>query len=310
MFDILIIGGGPAGLTAALYAARAGRKAAVLEKEFAGGQIVNSPLVENYPVIAAISGAEFAENLQKQVEALGVAFINEEAVQITKEGDLFTAATSRGRSYAARTVILATGVSHRTLGLPAEEELIGAGISFCAVCDGAFYRGADVAVIGGGDTALQDALYLANICRTVYIVHRRDAFRAAAQLVNRAREKENIVLVTDSVPEEYLQEDNVVTGLAVKNKFTGERRELPVEGVFLAVGQVPQSGFLSGLVDLTPEGYIIAGEDCRTNIPGLFTAGDCRVKAVRQLTTAVGDGAVAALAACDLLDQEENEAQG
>ena len=303
MYDIVIIGGGPAGLTAAIYGARAGKDTAVLEKEFAGGQIVNSPLVENYPAIPAISGADFAETLEKQVKALDVPVINEEASEIRKEENIFLVTTSRGRQYEAKTVILATGVSHRSLGLPQEEDLIGAGVSFCAVCDGAFYRGADVAVIGGGDTALQDALYLANLCRTVYVVHRRDAFRAAAKLVEKARAKENIVLLTDSLPESYLQEDNVVTGLVIREKNTGALRELPVEGVFLAVGQVPQSAFLRGLTDLTPEGYIAAGEDCLTNVPGLFTAGDCRTKSVRQLTTAVGDGAVAATAACEYLER-------
>ncbi|MBO4838637.1 MAG: FAD-dependent oxidoreductase [Lachnospiraceae bacterium] len=300
MYDILIIGAGPAGMTAALYAARAGKQVLLLEKEFPGGQIVNSPLVENYPAIPGVSGADFAMQLQEQVTALGVKLSYVEVDKLEKTADGFR--VNGDEDLTARAAILATGVSHRGLGLPGEEDLVGAGLSFCAVCDGAFYRGRTAVVVGGGDTALQDAVYLSALCKKVYVVHRRDAFRAAEALVRKARSKENIEFVTPYVPVAYLTEDDMISGLELESRADGSRRVLETEGIFLAVGQAPQCGFAAGLAELTPDGYVRAGEDCLTNIPGLFTAGDCRVKKVRQLTTAVGDGAVAATAACEYLD--------
>ncbi len=300
MYDIIIIGAGPAGMTAALYASRAGKSVLIMEKEYPGGQIVNSPLVENYPALPAVSGADFAFNLQEQLNALNVEFAYEEVTSLEKNDGLFT--VNHDAAYQAKSVILATGVHHRELGLEGEEALIGSGLSFCAVCDGAFYRDRDVAVIGGGDTALQDAVYLSAICRTVYVIHRRDAFRAAAALVEKARTKENIILTTPYTPLRYLRDEAGVTGIVLKNAADGSEKTLAAEGIFLAVGQLPQCGFVKGLADLTPDGYVQAGEDCLTNVPGLFTAGDCRVKQVRQLTTAVGDGAVAATNACNYID--------
>nr|MBQ6241503.1 FAD-dependent oxidoreductase [Lachnospiraceae bacterium] len=301
MYDILIIGAGPAGMTAALYAARAGKNVLLLEKEFPGGQIVNSPLVENYPAIPGVSGADFAMQLQEQITSLGVKLSYTEAASLEKTEDGFR--INGDDALTARAVILATGVHHRGLGLPGEEDLVGAGLSFCAVCDGAFYRGRTAVVVGGGDTALQDAIYLSALCKKVYVVHRRDAFRAADALVRKAKAAENIELLTPYVPVSYRTEDGMISGLELENRADGSRLTVDTEGIFLAVGQAPQCGFAAGLAELTPDGYLRAGEDCRTNVPGLFTAGDCRVKKVRQLTTAVGDGAVAATLACEYIDE-------
>ena len=300
MYDILVIGAGPAGMTAALYAKRAGKNVAVLERELPGGQIVNSPLVENYPALPNISGADFAINMQKQLKDLEVPFLYKEVTGIKRDEESFI--INEDESLRALSVIMASGVHHRGLNLSGEEELIGAGISFCAVCDGAFYRGRDAIVVGGGDTALQDAVYLSSLCRKVYLVHRREAFRAAQALVEKVRSKDNIELLTPYVPLQYLTEDGVISGLTVENKTDGSRRSLAAEGIFLAVGQSPENGFAIGLAELTPAGYIMAGEDCRTNVAGLFAAGDCREKLVRQLTTAVGDGATAATLACEYVD--------
>jgi len=300
MYDILIIGAGPAGMTAALYAKRAGKNVAVLERELPGGQIVNSPLVENYPALPNVSGADFAINLQKQLSELEVPFLYKEVTRLAKDEEGFI--VNNDDSLRAAAVILATGVHHRGLDLPQEAELIGAGISFCAVCDGAFYRGRDAIVVGGGDTALQDAVYLSALCRKVYVVHRRDAFRAAQTLVEKTRSRENIELVTPYVPLRYLTEDGVICGLEVENKNDASKRIINADGIFLAVGQSPENAFAADLAALTPAGYLLAGEDCRTNISGLFAAGDCREKAVRQLTTAVGDGATAATLACEYVD--------
>ncbi len=301
MYELIIIGAGPAGMTAALYAARAGKQVLLMEKEFPGGQIVNSPLVENYPAVPGINGADFAMQLQEQVTALGVKLTYTEVTSLEKNGDLFR--VNGDDALTAPAVILATGVHHRGLGLPGEDELVGAGLSFCAVCDGAFYRGRTAVVVGGGDTALQDAVYLSGLCKKVYVVHRRDAFRAAEALVRKAKSKENIEFLTPYVPVSYRTEDGMISGLELESKADGSRRVLETEGIFLAVGQAPQCGFAAPLAELTPDGYIRAGEDCRTNVPGLFCAGDCRVKQVRQLTTAVGDGAVAATLACEYLDE-------
>ena len=304
MYDIIIIGGGPAGMTAALYGARAGKRILLMEKEFPGGQIVNSPLVENYPAIPGINGADFAIQLQEQITALGVEISYTEATSLEKEASLFR--INADEALQAPAVILATGVHHRGLGLDNEEALVGAGISFCAVCDGAFYRGRTATVIGGGDTALQDAVYLSALCQKVYVIHRRDAFRAAEALVKKARSKDNIELLTPYVPLQYLTRDGVICGLEVENRENGSRQTLETDGIFLAVGQSPDLAFAADLAPLTPQGYAAAGEDCRSHVPGLFIAGDCRDKQVRQLTTAVGDGAVAATLACEYIDSLEN----
>ena len=300
MYDIIVVGGGPAGLTAALYAARAGKTVAVAERENTGGQIVYSPLVENYPAVPAMSGADFAQRLTEQVEALGVEILYDEVTGLVRDGAGFIVRCTGG-DQRCRAVVLATGAAHRHLGLPGEEELVGCGVSYCAVCDGAFYTGRDVAVVGGGDTALQDALFLSNSCRHVTLIHRRDQFRGEDRLVRRVESRENITILYSHTVEALHQANGELTGVTVKNVKTGGTQELVVGGLFAAVGQLPQSGPFASLVD-TDGGYYRAGEDTLTDQPGVFAAGDGRVKTIRQLTTAVGDGAAAGLAACQYVD--------
>ena len=303
MYDILIIGGGPAGLTAAIYATRAGKTVAVLERETPGGQIVSAPLVENYPGILSISGAELAQKMTEQAKLLGAEFLFAEAAGLSKTQDGFLVSCADG-ALEAKTVILATGASHRKLGLSQEDALTGCGISYCAVCDGAFYDGADVAVVGGGDTALQDALFLANTCRSVTLIHRRDTFHASAKLVRRAQAQKNIRILRNRTIQKLLMSDDSLRGAELLNSKTGETERIHVEGLFVAVGQTPQSTPFQDAV-ATENGYYLAGEDTRTCLPGIFAAGDGRKKQVRQLTTAVSDGAAAALAACRLLDAQQ-----
>lgn len=300
-YDILIVGGGPAGLTAAIYGARAGRSVLLLERESIGGQIVYSPRVENYPGLPGVSGADLAAKLYEQVEALGVEIASEEvtAAERTPEGT-FRLTTDYG-AHEGRTLILAAGVRHRSLGLPGEADLVGAGVSYCAVCDGAFYAGRDVAVVGGGDTALQDTLFLSGVCRSVTVVVRRDRWRGEAALARQAEARENVTVCFNTRPTGYdLAPDGTLRGLIVEGPEG--QRTIPAEGVFLAVGQEPCSAAFADLTAPDAAGYFPADESCRTGVPGLFVAGDCRAKAVRQLTTAVSDGAVAALAACADLD--------
>mgnify|MGYP000024107413 FL=1 len=302
MYDILIIGGGPAGLTAAIYAARAGKRAAILEREAAGGQIVSAPLVENYPGAPSVSGAELAGRMRAQAEALGAELLYTEAAGLEKTQTGFRVLCTDG-TREARTVILATGASHRRLGLPGEELLTGCGVSYCALCDGAFYEGADVAVVGGGETALQDALFLASTCRSVTLIHRRDSFRAGAQLVSRAEQQGNIRILRGRTVEKLLWSDEALQGLLLTNLKTGQTERLDVEGLFVAVGQVPQSAPFADAV-AEENGYYLAGEDTKTSLPGVFAAGDGRRKQVRQLTTAVSDGTAAAIAACRYLEAQ------
>lgn len=306
MFDLIVVGGGPAGMTAALYAARAGKTVLVLEQESVGGQIVSSPLVENYPGIPGLSGARFAEQLAAQLEDLNVEICAEQVMEVQREENGFRLISDMDE-YSCTALVLATGVRHRALGLPGEEELVGAGVSYCAVCDGAFYKDQTVAIVGGGDTALQDALFLANRCEKVILIHRRDQFRGEQRLVERVKARENVELLLSHTVEALEQADGSLTGLTVHD-LTGERtRSIPVNGVFLAVGQQPQSEIFAGLVPMDEKGYFLAGEDTCTGVSGIFAAGDCRKKTVRQLTTAVGDGAVAGLAACAYVDEQEGE---
>ena len=301
MFDIVIIGAGTAGLSAAIYASRAGKSALVLEGKAYGGQIINTPDIENYPGIAHISGFDFATGLYNQAKALGAVVKMQQALRITKADGRFLVETRR-ETHEAKAVILATGAKNRPLGLEKEEALIGRGISYCATCDGMFYRGKTVAVNGGGNTAVEDAMFLTGYCEKVYLIHRRDAFRADEKEVERLREKENVEFVLDSVVEALEETDGRLSGIRVKNVKSGESSELPVAGLFIAIGQVPDNGAFQDLVDLDEKGYIIAGEDLKTKTEGVFTAGDCRTKEVRQLTTAASDGAVAALAASKYID--------
>ncbi len=298
LYDIVIIGGGPAGLTAALYALRAEKSVVVIEKLGLGGQIALSSEVENFPGTPKMSGAEFAANLASQVESLGGRIEYEEVVEII-DGEIKTVVTDLDR-YEGRSVIIATGVMNRRLGAEGEAELIGKGVSFCAVCDGSFYKKKTVAVIGGGNTAVEDAIYLADIAEKVYIVHRRDEFRAENRLVRALKQRENVELVLDSTVERFI-DDGGLKGIEVVNVKNGEKRTIEIDGAFVAVGQTPQCQIFDGLITLNDGGYIMAGENCRTNVDGIFVAGDCRNKSVRQLTTACSDGSIAALAACEYI---------
>lgn len=300
MFDIIIVGAGTAGLSAAIYAVRAGKNVLVLEQKAYGGQIVNTPEVENYPGIAKISGFEFATNLYNQTKDLGARLAYEGVVSVEKTATGEFKVITDSKEYTCRAVILATGAKNRPLGVAGEEKLIGAGVSYCATCDGMFFRGRDVAVVGGGNTALEDALFLSNYCNKVYLIHRRDEFRGEKSQVERIREKANVELVLSSKVEE-LKYDDAITGVVVESFKDGAKRELQVQGVFIAIGQMPDNQAFAGLVELDNMGYIVAGEDCRTSCEGIFVAGDCRTKKVRQLATAAADGAVAALGACEYM---------
>lgn len=298
MYDVIIIGGGPAGLTAALYALRAEKSVVVIEKLGLGGQIALSGEVENFPGTMKMSGAEFAENLAAQIEALGGRIEYEEVIEII-DGNPKTVVTDLDR-YEGRSIIIATGVKNRRLGAEGEEELIGKGISFCAVCDGSFYKNKTVAVIGGGNTAVEDAIYLSDIAERVYLIHRRNEFRAESRLVRALKSKSNIELVLETTVEKFVAEGGLKS-INIVNVNTGEKRTLEVDGAFVAVGQIPQCEIFRDIITLNESGYVAADENCRTNLDGIFVAGDCRNKTVRQLTTAVGDGSVAALAAIDYL---------
>ncbi len=303
MYDILIIGGGPAGLTAALYAARAGKRCAVLERAVPGGQIVNSPLVENYPGLPHLSGMDFAARLQEQAEQQGAELLYEDALRAEVRADgSFLVSTDAG-SHSARALILATGVAHRSLGLPGEEALIGSGISYCALCDGAFFAGRDVAVVGGGNTALQDALFLSNLCNQVTMLVRRDRFRGQQTLVEQVLSRPNISVRFGRTVAELWEQNGALRGLTLNVAGSPEHESLPVDGLFLAVGQEPVGAVFSMLAETDEAGYFRAGEDCVARTPGVFVAGNCRGKTVRQLTTAVADGATAAAAATQWLER-------
>ncbi len=300
MYDIGIVGGGTAGMTAAIYGQRAGKRTIIIEGAGFGGQIVSSSNVENYPGIASVSGSEFSMNLLDQAMKLGAETEMEQVTGIRDEGPIKVIETT-GREYPCRSVILATGVTHRHLGVPGEERLTGAGVSYCATCDGAFFRGKEVAVVGGGSTALQDAEFLSNYCSKVYLIHRRDEFRGEKNIVKRLEQKENVEFILSATVKEIVGE-NAVEALILNHKKNGEESRLPVSGVFIAVGQIPQNDRFAEVVKLDGSGFILAAEDCVTSHPGIFAAGDCRTKEVRQLTTAAADGAVAALAACKYTD--------
>ncbi|MBR1393374.1 MAG: thioredoxin-disulfide reductase [Ruminococcus sp.] len=291
MYDIIIIGAGPAGMTAAIYARRASKSVLLLEAKSYGGQIINTPDIENYPVEAHISGFDFAQKLYEQTKALGAEFKFEKAVEIKDEGDTKTVVTVKD-SYTAKAVIIATGSENRKLGVEGEDKLVGRGISYCATCDGAFYRNKVVAVVGGGNTALEDALYLADLAQTVYLIHRRDEFRGEEANAQRLRERENVKLVLNSTVTK-LNAEKRLKSIEVTNK-NGEVTELEVNGLFVAVGRVPENQNFASVAELDQAGYVAASENCRTKTPGIFAAGDNRVKEVRQLVTAASDGAVAA----------------
>ena len=300
MYDIIIIGGGPAGLTAALYAKRANKSVLVTEKATFGGQITFSPKVENIPGFLSLSGNEFAEKMIEQVLEQGAEVEMCEVTGITKS-DAFTVHTDGG-AFEGKTVIIATGAKHRMLGLDREEQFVGEGISFCAVCDGAFYEGKTVAVIGGGNSALQEAILLSDLAKKVYVVQNLDYLTGEEKLQEQLKAKDNVEIILGTVVKELIG-DNELVGIKVKNT-SGEQKVLDIDGMFVAIGLVPQNEPFAEYIALNSWGYAEAGEDCKTSCDGIFVAGDCRSKRIRQVATAAADGAIAALAAVDFIDKQ------
>lgn len=292
MHDIVVIGGGPAGLTAAIYARRAARTVLVLEAKACGGQILNTPDIENYPVEAHVSGFDFGARVEAQARGLGAEIAFEKAIGLRRDGDAWVVSTTKGEHRAAA-VVLATGSENRKLGLPDEDRLVGRGVSYCATCDGNFYRNKVVAVVGGGNTALEDALYLADLAEKVYLIHRRDGFRGEETSVARLKARENVEFVLNATVTRLVAEKRL-QAVEVTDVRDGSVRTIELKGLFVAVGRIPENQNFASVVALDPSGYAIAGEDCRTAAPGVFVAGDNRTKSLRQLVTAVADGAVAA----------------
>lgn len=300
MYDIVIVGAGPAGLTAAIYGRRAGKRVLILEKESFGGQITHSPKVENYPGFRVLSGMELADKLVEQAMDLGAEIEMDTATDIRVEGDSRIVVGEMGE-YPARAVILAAGSHHRTLGLAGEEKLVGHGVSYCAICDGAFHAGEDIAVIGGGNSALQEAVMLSEICRSVTVIQNLAFLTGEGSLIEDVNARENVKVIYSTVLT-ALHGEEKLSGLGLKNTETGEESILPVTAAFVAIGQVPENEPFAGVAALDERGYLASGEDCLTKTPGIYAAGDCRQKAIRQITTATADGAVAALAACRYID--------
>lgn len=300
MYDIVIVGAGPAGLTAAIYGRRAGKRVLILEKESFGGQITHSPKVENYPGFRALSGMELADKLVEQAMDLGAEIEMDTATDIRIEGDSRIVVGEMGE-YSARAVILAAGSHHRTLGLVGEEKLVGHGVSYCAICDGAFHAGEDIAVIGGGNSALQEAVMLSEICRSVTVIQNLAFLTGEGSLIEDVNARENVKVIYSTVLT-ALHGDEKLSGLGLKNTETGEESILPVTAAFVAIGQVPENEPFAGVAELDERGYLASGEDCLTKTTGIYAAGDCRKKAIRQITTATADGTVAALAACRYID--------
>ena len=302
MYDIVIVGSGPAGLPAAIYGLRAGKSVLVIEKNGFGGQIAYSPKVENIPGTIQISGAEFADKLLEQAISLGAYMEMENVTGIEKTAEGFHLTTEDGAEFDGRTVILALGVKHRMLGLPGEEELIGNGISFCAVCDGAFYAGQDVAMVGGGNSALQEALLLSETSKSVTVIQNLPHFTGEQKLADALMEKDNVTVHLSTLVTGYRQESGTLTGLNLQSE-DGREFSIDVDGAFLAVGLSPENDAFAEHAQLNQWGYFDSAEDCRTRTEGLFVAGDCRSKRIRQVVTAASDGAVAAMAAGMYLDQ-------
>lgn len=293
LYDVIVIGGGPGGYTAALYAARANLKVLVLEKLTPGGQMGTTDTIDNYPGFPqGIGGFDLAMQMKEGAERFGAVTKLSEVISVELSGTVKQVRTQDG-TFQAHTVVLASGAHPRELGLPGERELRGRGVSYCATCDGMFYRGKTVAVVGGGNTAVADVLYLSRICKKVYLIHRRDELRASKVYLDPLQKADNVEFVWDSEVKELLYQDTV-TGVKVKNKKTGETQELAVDGVFVAVGYVPNTQLFQGQIDLDEAGYVLAGESTKTNLPGVFAVGDLRKKPLRQVVTAASDGAVAA----------------
>lgn len=303
MYDVIVVGGGPAGMTAALYALRNGKSALVIEKQGFGGQITHSPKVENYPGTLQMSGNEFADRCLEQILAQGAEIELEKVASVEDRGDHKVVHTEEGSAFEGRAVILATGVRHRMLGLEGEEALVGEGISFCAVCDGDFYSGQKVCVAGGGNSALQEAILLAEKCSEVVVLQDLPRCTGEQRLQDVLFSRPNVSLVADTKILRLIREDGSLRGVEIESRTTGERREIACDGLFVAIGLIPENEPFEGLASLNDYGYFDADERCQTRTPGVYVAGDCRSKGVRQLSTAIADGATAALAACRYLNE-------
>lgn len=301
MYDIIVIGAGPAGLTAALYALRADKKVLLIEKESFGGQITYSPKIENYPGFLELSGNEFAERLIEQVTAHGADIELAEVTRLKDSGAVKTVITDMGE-FEARAVVIASGCKHRHLGIEGENELIGHGISFCAICDGAFYQGKKVGIVGGGNSALGEAMLLSDSCAEVTIIQDLPTLTGEAKTVKALEQKDNVKILCNTLVAGFECTDGTLTGVKLHNGVDGIDYSLALDGLFVAIGHVPENDAFSDVARLDERGYIISDEDCLTATSGIFVAGDCRTKAIRQITTATADGAVAALAACRYID--------
>ncbi len=304
MYDVIIIGGGPAGLTAGLYTSRARLKSLLIEKGFAGGQVMTTEWIENYPGFEdGISGADLSRKMEKQATKFGLEIVQGSVIDISMRGGIKEITLEDENRYETKAVILATGSNPRPLKIEGEDRYRGRGVSYCATCDGAFFKGEKLAVIGGGDSAVEEGLFLTKFAETVYIVHRRDRLRAAKVVQERAFANEKIKFVWDSVPEKIEGDDSGVKSLHIKNVKTGEQSSLDVGGVFIYIGYDPNTGFLKDLVNLNEGNHIITNENMASSVPGIFVAGDVRVKPLKQIATAVGDGATAAIAAEKYIDE-------
>ncbi len=302
MEDIIIIGGGTAGLTAAIYGQRAGFSCKIFEKYAPGGQIVNSPSIENYPGMYGVSGYDYSMALYEQAQKLGATLEFAEVTSVDFSGSLKKVCTTAG-DFEAKAVIIANGAARRKIGCPGEEKFEGRGVSYCATCDGNFFRGKTVAVVGGGESAFEEAEYLAGICDKVYLIHRRDVFTAAKTAVDSLIKKENVTVITNTVIEE-IKGENAVSSAVLKNRANQSTVEIPLSAIFVSIGLVPENGVFAENIKLDDRGYIDAGEDCKTAIEGVFVAGDTRKKNLRQLVTAASDGAVAANAAAEYIRKQ------
>ena len=301
MYDIIIIGAGPAGLTAGIYARRAQKKVLILEALTYGGQIINTLDIENYPAAPHIDGYDFATKLYEQTKELGAEIVFEKAIDINNN-DEYKEVITKNNAYKGKTVIIATGAENRKLKLDREDDLVGKGISYCATCDGGFYKGKDVAIVGGGNTAIEDAIYLCDIVKKVYVIHRRDEFRAEEALLNELKSKDNVEFILNSNVTKLIGEEKLES---IEINTDGDIKNINVSALFIAVGRVPENQNFAKLISLDKNGYVIAGEDCHTNVDGIFVAGDNRIKSLRQLVTATSDGAIAATEAIKYINKNK-----
>lgn len=301
MYDIIIIGAGPAGLTAGIYACRASKKVLILEALTYGGQIINTLDIENYPAAPHIDGYDFATKLYEQTKEMGAEIVFEKAIDI-KNNDDYKEVITKNNNYKGKTIIIATGAENRKLKLDREDELVGKGVSYCATCDGGFYKNKVVAVVGGGNTALEDAIYLSDIAKTVYIIHRRDEFRADDILINKLKSKHNVEFILNANVTKLIGDEKLESiELNTKDRI----KTIDVSAIFIAVGRVPENQNFAKIINLDKNGYVIAGEDCHTNVDGIFVAGDNRIKSLRQLVTATSDGAIAATEAIKYINKNK-----